>query len=55
MEKELEELKTLAIRITRAVCDIHGTITKQEIDRLDFLTDKYGKDYDAVNCVWHAI
>ena len=55
MEKELEELKAIAIRITRAVCDVNGTITKQEINRLDFLTDKYGKDYDAVNCVWHTI
>ena len=49
---ELHELKVLAIRVTKAVCDVNGTITRPEVERLDYLRNKHGKDYDAINCVW---
>ena len=51
---ERDELKRLAERITRAVCDVRlgNAPTRREIDRLQTLRRKLSVDYDAINGVW---
>ena len=49
---EKQELKSLSIIVTQAVCDIFAWCSKEETNRLNYLRNKLGIDYDAVNQVW---
>ncbi|MCP4149842.1 MAG: hypothetical protein GY757_19005 [bacterium] len=55
MENKLDELKRLETIITMAVCDVEGVVTKEEIDRAEYLRNVCGRTYDAINCRWENI
>lgn len=47
-----DELRNLSIRVAQQVASVHGIVTKAEADRLDYLRDALGMDYDAINGRW---
>ncbi|MDA0232631.1 MAG: hypothetical protein O3C69_04005 [Chloroflexi bacterium] len=49
------ELKALTERITRKVCDVSAYVTSEEIDRQQYLEEKVGARWDAINRKWYAL
>ena len=47
-----ERLQRLSERIARAVCSVHGVVTKQEADERERLIAAVGRDWDAINRRW---
>lgn len=48
-------LKNLEEKVCRAVCDIHGTVTKSEAKNLDRLRRILNKKWDAINGRWEPL
>jgi len=53
--KSEDKLRILEERICRAVCSIHGHVTKAEIESLEKLRKIVGKSWDAINGQWKAL
>ena len=49
------ELKALTEQITRKVCDVNGYVTREEIERQQYLEAKVGARWDAINRKWYPL